>query len=71
MKLKLIGTALTLTTTLFAFGQDSTQLKRTPYKLKVAVDKKTVYEEDIKATPYVLPNKAVQLYPGESIFIEI
>jgi hypothetical protein len=71
MKLKLIATALTLTTTFLAFGQDSTQLKRTPYKLTVAVDKKTTYEEDIKATPYVLPNKAIQLYPGETVFIEI
>lgn len=71
MKLKVIATALALTTTLFAFAQDSTQLKRTPYRLKVAVDKKSVYEEDIKATPYVLPNKAIQLYPGETVFIEI
>jgi hypothetical protein len=71
MKLKLLVTAISLTTTLLAFGQDSTQLKRTPYKLAVAVDKKTVYEEDIKATPYVLPNKAIQLYPGETVFIEV
>jgi hypothetical protein len=71
MKLKIIASVLILTTTHFAIGQDSTQLKRTPYKLKVAVDKKTVYEEDIKATPYVLPNKAIQLYPGETVFIEI
>lgn len=71
MKLKVIATALALSTTLFASGQDSTQLKRTAYKLKIAVDKKTVYEEDIKSTPYVLPNKALQLYPGETVFIEI
>jgi hypothetical protein len=71
MKLKLIVTALTITWTLLAVGQDSTQLKRTPYKLAVAVDKKTVYEEDINATPYVLPNKAIQLYPGETIYVEI
>ena len=71
MKLKLIVTALFLATTFLTFGQDSTPLKRTPYKLTVAVDKKKVYEEDIKATPYVLPNKALQLYPGETVFIEI
>jgi hypothetical protein len=71
MKLKLIVTALIFSWTLLAFGQDSTQLKRTPYKLTVAVDKKTVYEEDIKATPYVLPNKVIQLYPGETINVEI
>jgi hypothetical protein len=71
MKLKLIAAALTLIPTCLAFGQDSTQLKRTPYKLTVVVDKKTIYEEDIKATPYVLPNKAIQLYPGETLFVEI
>ncbi|HTE30578.1 MAG TPA: hypothetical protein VK666_09425, partial [Chryseolinea sp.] len=27
--------------------------------------------EDIKATAYVLPNKAIQLYPGEIVFVEI
>jgi hypothetical protein len=53
------------------FGQDTTQLRRQPYKLKVAVDKSSVYEEDIRATPYVLPNQAIQLYPGETVFIEI
>ena len=71
MKLKLFAIVVTLTTTCFAFGQDSTQLKRAPYKLTIAVDKKTAYMEDIKATPYVLPNKAIQLYPGETVFIEI
>jgi hypothetical protein len=71
MKLKLIATVLILTSTLLAIGQDSTQLKRTPYRLTVAVDKKTTYEEDIKATPFVLPNKAIQLYPGETLFVEI
>jgi hypothetical protein len=71
MTLKLIVTALLVTTTLFIFGQDSSQLKRTPYKLIVAVDKKTIYEEDIKATPYVLPNKPIQLYPGENVYLEI
>lgn len=60
-----------MTTTFLGFGQDSTQLKRTPYRLTVAVDKKTNYEEDIKSTPYVLPNKAIQLYPGETVFLEI
>lgn len=71
MKLPLIISALILISTCEAFSQDSTQLRRLPYKLSVAVNKKTVYEEDIKATPYVLPNKAIQLYPGETIYIEI
>lgn len=54
-----------------ALGQDSSQLKRTPYKLTVAVDKNTTYEEEIKNTYYVLPNNTIQLYPGETVYIEV
>ena len=54
-----------------SYGQDTSQLKRTPYKLTVAVDKKNVYEEDIQATPFVLPDESIQLYPGETVYIEV
>ncbi|HEY6900287.1 MAG TPA: hypothetical protein VI233_06580 [Puia sp.] len=67
MKQLLLLLALAATTGVGA----SAQLKRAPYKLSVAVDKGTVYEEDIKETPYVLPNNTVQLYPGETVFIEV
>lgn len=60
-----------LTISFYSFGQDTAQLKRVPYKLTVAVDKNTFYEEEIKATTYVLPNKAIQLYPGETIYVEV
>jgi hypothetical protein len=53
------------------YGQDGAPLKRTPYKLKVAVDKKSFYEEDLKEAAFVLPDKTVQLYPGETIYIEV
>jgi hypothetical protein len=52
-------------------AQDTAQLKRMPYKLTVAVDKKTVYEEALKEAPFVLPDNTIQLYPGEIVFIEI
>lgn len=52
-------------------AQDTARLKRTPYKLVVPVDKKTTYEEDLKAVPYVLPNNTIQLYPGETVKIEV
>lgn len=71
MQVKLIISVLFTLITISIFGQDTTQLTRKPYKLKVAVDKKSVYEEDIQGRPYVLPNKAIQLYPGETVFIEI
>lgn len=54
-----------------SYGQDTTQLKRTPYKLTVAVDKNSVYEENIQGTSYVLPDKTIQLYPGETVYIEV
>lgn len=54
-----------------AHAQEATQLKRTPYRLAVAVDKKTVYEEDLKEGPFVYPDNTVQLYPGETVFIEV
>lgn len=47
------------------------QAKRLPYKLSIIVDESTVYEEEIKATPYVLPNNTIQLYPGENIYVEV
>lgn len=71
MKNCLTYAILLLATSPFSYGQDSTQLKRTPYKLIVAVDKKFSYEEEIKATAYVLPNNVIQLYPGETIFVEV
>jgi hypothetical protein len=54
-----------------ANAQDSAQLKRMPYKLIVAVDKKNVYEEEVKEASFVLPDNTIQLYPGETVFIEI
>jgi hypothetical protein len=60
-----------LTISICANGQDTNQLKRTPYKLTVVVDKNTSYEEELKGTAYVLPNKTIQLYPGETIYIEV
>ena len=53
------------------FAQDTILLKRVPYKLTVPVDKNSSYEEQIKATAYVLPDKSVQLYPGETVYIEV
>lgn len=53
------------------FAQDTTLLKRTPYKLIVAVDKKNFYEEDLKESAFVLPDKTIQLYPGEKLYAEV
>lgn len=71
MRKILIHSIAVLVVSINALGQDSSLLKRTPYKLTVAVDKNTTYEEEIKNTPYVLPNNTIQLYPGETVYIEV
>jgi hypothetical protein len=71
MKSKLILALLSLFLSISLFSQNIVPLKRTPYTLKVIVDKKHVYEEEIAATEYVKPNNTVQLYPGELIYLEI
>lgn len=62
---------LVLFTTVYACGQDTSLLKRPAYKLTVAVNKNNFYEEDLKAGPYVLPDKTIQLYPGETVYAEV
>lgn len=52
-------------------GQDSAILKRTPYTLRIDVNKVNFYEEQIGATPYIFPNNGMQIYPGETIYVEI
>ena len=64
-------TAFILSIIHHTYGQDTAQLKRLPYKLTMAVDKKTVYEEDLKEGPFILPNNSIQLYPGETVFIQV
>jgi uncharacterized protein YlzI (FlbEa/FlbD family) len=71
MRSNLILLISLLTVSVCSYGQDTTQLKRAAYKLTVAVDKKNFYEEDIKESPYVLPDNTIQLYPGEKIYVEI
>ena len=71
MKQILFLVVITLTLTVSSKGQDTTVLKRTPYTLKIEVDKKNFYEDEIGATPYVFPNNGMQIYPGETIYVEV
>lgn len=71
MRNHIIFSAALLTISICLNAQDTTQLKRSPYKLTVAVDKNSVYEEEISGTPYVLPDKTIQLYAGETVYIEV
>jgi len=42
-----------------------------PYNLSIIVDKQSTYEQNIPATPYILPDKTIQIYPGETIYVEV
>ncbi len=55
----------------FVTAQDTLGLRRPAYKLNVAVDKETFYEDNIISTPYILPDTSIQLYPGETIYVEV
>ncbi|MDP9040798.1 MAG: hypothetical protein M3N30_02375 [Bacteroidota bacterium] len=65
--LSILFSAITLRT----YSQDTIPLKRAAYKLNVAVDNESFYAQDIKEAPYVLPDKTIQLYPGETVYIEV
>ena len=72
MKKNILGLLCSLVgCSLFLCAQDTTQLKRIPYKLTVAINKISVYEEELKEAPFVLHNNTIQLYPGETVFIEV
>ena len=71
MKSIFLFAALFTASAFASHAQDTTVLTRTPYKLHVAIAKNAAYEEDIKATPYILPGNFVQLYPGETVYAEV
>jgi hypothetical protein len=70
MRYILILSLVFLTVPFIAVGQD-TLLKRTAYNLRIDVDKENFYEDQIGATPYVFPNNGMQIYPGETIYVEV
>jgi hypothetical protein len=71
MKYALMLAFFSLSFSLYSRCQDTAILKRTPYKLKIDVDKENYYEDDIGATAYVFPNNGMQIYPGETIYVEV
>ena len=58
-------------TSIVLYAQDGNIKKeREDFTLKLAVDGKTIYESDIKASAYLNGPNVLQLYPGEKVFIE-
>jgi len=65
---------LTLTFLLFflaANAQDTAHLKRTPRKLIMPIDKGMQYVQDVPADAYLLPDNSLQIYPGDTVYIEV
>jgi hypothetical protein len=71
MKYILALLVFTLTVPFISKAQDTAILKRTPYTLKIYVDKVNFYQDEIGATAYVFPNNGMQIYPGETIYVEV
>jgi hypothetical protein len=59
---------------LFAFAaaaQENDLPVRTAYKMKMAMDTTNYFQMDVKADPYIFPDRSLQIYPGEKLFIEV
>jgi hypothetical protein len=44
--------------------------ERQSFRLCLPVDKQSVYEMDVPASPYILNKNIIQIYPGETIYLE-
>jgi hypothetical protein len=71
MKCNLPALLFLLSISFNANAQDTSVLKRIPYTLRIDVDKESFYEDKIGATAYVFPNNSMQIYPGETIYVEV
>ena len=71
LKMKTFYVLLLSLTPIFAFSQENNDLpERKPFVLKVPVDKSSVYVDTIKATPFIVHADIIQIYPGETIYVE-
>ena len=52
-----------------AFSQDTPQRK--PFELILNVDGENFYRQDVKASPYFVKEKILQIYPSEKLNIEV
>lgn len=56
---------------IFVYAQDNDKVNRDAFTLKLPVNRKQYYEQEIKSTPYFVKENILQIYPGEKLFIEI
>lgn len=71
MKLSTTFTLLFTLLFLTGFAQDTARLKRTPRKLVMPIDQHTQYAQELTADAYLLPDNSLQIYPGDTVYIEI
>ncbi len=52
-------------------AQDNIKKERDEFKLQVAVNETNSYEKQMPKSKYLIDSNILQLYPGESIFLEL
>jgi hypothetical protein len=57
--------------TVICFGQTNDLPLRKAFELNMKVDDTTFYSADIKASAFIMPDNTIQLYPGETIYVEV
>lgn len=56
---------------ILGFGQTNDLPKREAFTLNIMVDDSNFYQSNIKASNYILPDNSIQIYPGETLFVEV
>jgi hypothetical protein len=70
MKIKTIFTLLSAIICFSSYAQNDADL-RNAFTLKLPVDGKQFYEQEIQQSPYFVKEKVLQIYTGEKLFIEV
>lgn len=56
---------------IICFSQTNEKPNRQAFTLKLAVNDTNYYQDEIKESSYILPENTLQMYPGETLFVEV
>jgi hypothetical protein len=70
MKIKAILTLFAFFICINSYAQNDAP-KRSAFTLKLPVDGKQFYEQEVQESPYFVKEKVLQIYTGEKLFIEV
>jgi hypothetical protein len=70
MKIRAILTVLSVIICINSYAQNDTPL-RSAFTLKLPVDGKQFYEQEVQESPYFVKDNVLQMYTGEKLFIEV